>query len=294
MMQSPNDELSATLQKQIDDLTEIDLVLAADDFPEYLRRYAQFRREFPSRGYRSKEQAPWDLLFNQFEFQGNNWDLRARIFNRHYQDFAFQFNSSIFHDLLTDTFNSIHAARNPRTLECDHLRELIASQITALRRDLASRMPAESNQNSNPTTMSQPLAPAPLLKSFAIVTPAPPQSCLSQNCGLLITGSTLMSASLLLQLNPSFGLLIGLHLSPPLFVLVFVIGGAMAIYGISRKESGPSLIIDPVRTSSMLCLGGQQVEQYLKFCFRFGRSRSPDLTVAESPSNASDPNAACL
>lgn len=282
-MQSPNDELTATIQKQIEDLTKIDYVLAADDFSQYITRYNQFRSEFPSRGYRNGSQAPWDLLFDNFEFKFNHWDPRALIFTRHYQYVHFQATSPIFYYLLTHTFESIHSARHPRVPECAQLRELIASQITRLRQRLAPRPPAEPNQNPAPITVTQPSAPV-RHSATVLTSPSPSRSRFSQNQTLVIAGSTLMGISLLLHLNPSFGLFIGLHLSPPLFVLSFVLGGAMAIYGISRKESAPLLDTDQVRTTSMSFLGGHQIEQCLKFCFRFGRSSSrvPAATVEHS------------
>ena len=151
---------------------------------------------------------------------------------------------------------------------------MIASQITNLRQRLTPRPPAESTQNP---------APAPLRQSIAVVT-STPREFFSQNHIMAIAGSALMSVSLLLHLNPSFGLLVGLHVSPPMFVVLFVIGGAMAIYGISRREGLPLLGTNQARTTSMSFLGVHQLEQCLKFCFRFGpsRSRVPASTVEHS------------
>ncbi len=116
-MHAPNDELSANLNKQLEDLLQIYGVLAAANFNEYLILYKKFKLEYPQRGYKKGEHHTWDLLLDNFDFADNRMgprtqEMRQACVKCRGTQTAEPISPSFFH-LLRVTFKSIHDQKKP-------------------------------------------------------------------------------------------------------------------------------------------------------------------------------------
>ena len=185
------------------------------------------------------------------------------------------------------TFQNIHDQRITTTSECIQARQLIAAQIAFVKqrleditRPISQESPIRAQHNqAGPLVLeiSQPPSPP--------IVPASPY-CLSRNKTIATAGCGLMGGSLLLHLNPTFALMVGIHLSPAMFVVLVVTGACMAGYGLSRKESPPANTGTPVLQSPFY---GRQIEQFLQFCFSFGRSGNRVALDSSSASQSANP-----
>ncbi|MBP6918470.1 MAG: hypothetical protein KBB94_06110 [Legionellaceae bacterium] len=273
-MHAPNDELIANITKQLADLRQIDHVLAAANLREYLIRYEQFKREYLQRGYQRGEHHTWDLLLDNFDFAGNRMDPRTHKMHQafdvcHGAQTEEQSSPSFFH-LLYVTFQSIHDKKITTTSQCHRVRQLIAAQITIVEqrmKDITRPISQESHIGAQHNQEGPLVLEINQPPSRPIVHASP--YFLSLNKTIAAAGCGLMGGSLLLHLNPTFALMVGIHLSPAMFVVLVVAGACMAGYGLSRKEPPRANTGTPVLQSPFY---GRQIEQFLKFCFSFGRS----------------------
>ncbi len=288
-MHAPNHELIANIRKQLDDLQQIDHVLAAANFSEYCSRYEQFKREFQGRGYKKGEHHTWNLLLDNFDFANNSMDSRTQKMHQAYEECRSVHtpepsSSSLFHHLLYTTFQRIQEQKTTTTSECIRVRELIAAQIAILEQRLnevsqESHIGAQHNQKG-PLVLKINQPPS------RPIVPASPYF-LSRNKTIAAAGFGLMGSSLLLHLSPTFALMVGIHLSPAMFVVLVVAGACMAGYGLSRKEPPRANTGTPVLQSPFY---GRQIEQFLKFCFSFGRSGNRVALDSSSTNQSANPS----
>jgi hypothetical protein len=275
IMHTPNDELIATITQKIAALQQIEELLATVDFQTYITRYNQFKQAFSHKGYKIQT---WNLLFDNFDFASNPRDPRTTMLRAVLELHAEQpdiSGSPSFHRLLCVNFQNIHQHKTTDFPGCQQLRNLIDLQITSLQQRIVAA--------TNPVTEQPAGALSPILDEDGQPKPQSSPYCLSRNKTIAVVGFGIIGISLLLHLNSSFALLVGIHLSPAMFVVLVVAGACMAGYGISRKEQpNAPPAIRPAAASWQPPFYGQQIEQILKFCFKFGRTGAYNL-----PNNSS-------
>ena len=289
-MHAPNDELSANLNKQLEDLLQIYGVLAAANFDEYLILYKKFKLEYPQRGYKKGEHHTWDLLLDNFDFADNKMDPRTQEMRQacvkcRGTQTAEPISPSFFH-FLRVTFKSINDQKKTATSECIQIKQLIAAQIAIVEQRLKDiTRPISQESHIRAQHQEGPLVLEISQPPSRPIVPASPYF-LSRNKTIAAAGFGLLGGSLLLQLNPTFALMVGIHLSPAMFVVLVVTGACMAGYGLSRKEPPPANTGTTVLQPPFY---GRQIEQFLNFCFSFGRSGNRVPLYSSSASQSANP-----
>jgi hypothetical protein len=284
-MHSANDELIATITKQLEDLRQINQVLTAPNFQDYLTRYAQFKQYFLGRGYR-RDSRPWNLLLDNFDFVLDLRDLRTQALHRALSATAqIDKQSSLnLHDLLHITFHNIHTHKNTDFFQCNAVQSLISEQITILEQRLVPATPHQAGLTHSDVRNHQ---PSHGTQSQEIIVHASWQ-LLTRHKMIAGSGAGLMGTSLLLHLAPSFALIVGIHLSPAMFVVLFVLGACLFGYGISRKEQPTTPPPTNSNTSNgYASLYGVQIEKFLKFFFNF---RQQEGAATHSPVSSANPD----
>lgn len=285
-MHSANDKLIPTITKQLEDLRQINQVLTAPNFQDYLTRYAQFNQYFLGRGYRNNS-LPWNLLLDNFDFVLDQGDLRTQALHHALATTAQSDEQSSLnlHDLLHITFNNIHTHKNTDFFQCNAVQSLISEQITILEQRL---VPATPHQAGLAHCDAHNHPPSHGTQSQEIIVHASWQ-LLTRHKMIAGSGAGLMGTSLFLHLAPSFALSVGIHLSPAMFVVLFVVGSCLFGYGISRKEQPTTPPLTNSNTSNgYASLYGVQIEKFLRFFFIFRQQESaathlPVLSANPSP-----------
>lgn len=245
----PNNEpIIAQIKVQIADLERFKSVLTTKNYKEYLEKYTELKAWLPSRDYAQAQYEQLDMLFDYFDFWQNDYDQRTQKMHEILQElrqalpndkilkkFLLNLTEStssrtLFH-LFYFTIQEIQHKQSVSLALCTHMQELLNLQINKLQErldDLSPPPPAplvtQSHQQSD--------------AHLSIIPNLP--HLMSSNTVLIIVGSSLVGTSVLLNLSPQFALLLGIHLSPAMFVILVVAGASMAIYGLSRKDPNDS------------------------------------------------------
>lgn len=282
---SPNNEpLIAQCTLQIEDLQQFKAVLAAKTYKEFVQKYTDLKNWLPSRNYIPNQFEQMDVLFDYFDFLDDEYDLRTQKIQEIMQELKHiapndtrltQFltkkstsnHSNTLFNLFYFTITEINYKKSTNLPLCVLMEDLLNLQIEKLQIRLEELLPAPciAAQSSFDAT------------SISAVEP-PPTQTMSSNTILAIAGAGLVSASILLNLCPKFALLLGIHLSPTMFVIFVVAGASMAIYGLSHKDPENSPPSDghnsPTQDSLFFSL------QYLKSCFGFWSREEPATPTA--------------
>lgn len=284
-MHSANDDSIATITKQLEDLRQINRVLTAPNFQDYLTRYAQFKQYFLGRGY-SRDSRPWNLLLDSFSFVLNPSDLRTQALELAFSaaEQSDEQSSLNLHALLYITFRNIHTHKSTDFFQCNAVQDLISEQITILEQYLVHATPHQAGLTHSDVCNHQ---PSHGTQSQGSIVQASWQ-LLTRHKLIAGSGAGLMSTSLLLHLAPSFALIVGIHLSPAMFVVLFVVGACLFGYGISRKEQPtPPPPTNSNTSNGYASLYGVQIEKFLKFLFNF---RQQESAATHSPLSSANPS----
>jgi hypothetical protein len=264
-------ELTPILTQKNQDLDSIDQVLSAPDFQEYLRRYKQFLADFKQRGYINQRSKKWESLFDHFSFKPVTSDSRRAILCNIISDYQSTDHSTReepnFFQIFTFAIRSIHHNKTTDLPICHNLRQLIAAQKNSLHHR-QSFTKHSNHRSSSPYFIKQ----SPSKKKEVPNRVYQRGTCGTHNL-LALVGLGLISINVVLNLNPKFALLLGIHLSPAMFVVLVAVGACMVGYGVSRKEPDAD---------------NSRINYYLRCCFRFGQSSSntPNTEPATQPNSS--------
>ncbi|MGV3739770.1 MAG: hypothetical protein ACO1N3_00550 [Gammaproteobacteria bacterium] len=246
----PNNEpIIAQIKLQITDLECFKSILIAKNYKEYIEKYKELQAWLSSRDYAQAQYVELDMLFDYFDFWQNDYDPRtqkmheilqelqqtrpndARLMNLLHNLRESASSATLFH-LFYFTIQEIQHKESVNLYLCRQMQELLNLQINKLQDRLENLLPPPPNlPETQPHQQSQE-PPFPVIPN----SPHP----MSLNGALAIVGSSLVGACVLLNLSPQFALLLGIHLSPAMFVILVLAGSSMAIYGISRKDPNDS------------------------------------------------------
>lgn len=295
----PNqDHLIAQLKLQIEELQQLNTVLTPQNYQDYLQKYQALLTWLPTHGYIKDQFQQLDMLFDSFDFLQNEHDERSikllEILNELrslFQEESVQkkFNSiltepshcKVLYTMLYFTMRAIQQKESIHLPIRSQMQALVELQIDRLHAQLTNLLPLPPappiDHNIPQAVMTPPFPPI----SQGSIFPNP--ATLSTNTLLILAGSGLVSTCVLLNLSPKFAMLLGIHLSPPMFVLLVVIGAGMVAYGLSQKEPDPTPTIDRQKPSWF------SLEFWKSGCGFW--SSEPVVTQPAHPSSASHVNA---
>ena len=250
-----NEQIIEQLTKRIDALRQIQSVFT-ENYPEYVENYKSLCAWLVDNGYTKDNLSDLDLLLDNFEFEDMRFTITSNIIaalQNYYPDkpeisaCLEPENAPIFFTLFYFTMNAVQQHENVRLPVCSQMSRLLTLQCENLQSHICDLLPPPSPSPIKYTpTIAQPPSsnraediPQASGVAAAITTQPPTPSVffgLSANTWMILIGSSLVTTSVLLNLSPKFAMLLGVYLSPFMFVLLVVIGAAMTIYGASQRD----------------------------------------------------------
>ncbi len=306
-----NEQLIADLQSKLQNIAQIDHVLASNNRFEYQTRRQQFEQWLPSKGYTKEFYPKLDDLFDNFTFETTLFqDARKSQTRRTFGAFYSVYGQ---HPTLRRCFMETTPPTRLFQLLClsfqsisdkqDHLkqnvRDLIALQTTDLQRRLA-----QAEAKNRPIIAPIPVIPVashstePPLPQANLIDPTQPyippiaqsQYPDFKTLSFLVAGGGLLGLSFMQILSPQFALLLGIHFSPVMLVLLVLAGSSLAGYGLYQMEAARHQVPTDGNTNPPQATTASVPPTYLNyakqcwsFCFKFSGMSAQNNTPQESP-----------